>query len=209
MAHPLMARVRAAKVVAIFRRMPAANIRALADAVVQAGITALEITFGSDETTRAISDLRARFDGRAIVGAGTVTTLQEYEAARSAGAEFFLSPHFDPVLVRHGVEHQDLYVPGVTTPSEIWAAHQAGAELLKLFPAGSLGPDYLRDLKGPFREFEFLPTGGISGENGAAFLQAGALALGMGSQLVPSALARAGDFDAIQRHVAAVLAALG
>ncbi len=208
MAHPLLARVRTAKVVAIFRRMPVARLVPLADALVEAGITALEITFGSEDTTRAIRDLGARYQGRVIVGAGTVTTIAEYEAARSAGAEFFLSPHFDPALVRHGVEHEDLYVPGVTTPSEIWAAHQAGAELLKLFPAGSLGPDYLRDLKGPFRDLEFLPTGGISGENGAAFLKAGALALGMGSQLVPSALVNAGDFEAVRRHVAGILAAL-
>jgi 2-dehydro-3-deoxyphosphogluconate aldolase/(4S)-4-hydroxy-2-oxoglutarate aldolase len=204
----LTERLRAAKIIAILRRMPKEAVNSIADALSTAGIQVLEITFGSDHTPEAIFEVKRRLGDRALVGAGTVMSVSQVDAAVDAGAEFLLSPHFNAGLVRYAEERGVPFIPGVTTPTEIAAALELGVRVLKLFPAGAMGPSYLKDLKGPFRDVDFIPTGGVGKENGLAFFRAGALALGMGGLLVDEQYVRRGDFSGLTSHARAMLAAV-
>lgn len=196
------------KVIAILRRMPPEAVLPVANALVDGGVRAIEVTFGSEGTREAIAAVRQHFGEKALIGAGTVMSPADVDTAREAGAQFLLSPHFDRKLVEYAQARDMLFVPGVTTPTEIAQAVDAGCQLLKLFPAGSLGPGYLKDLKGPFRHVQFMPTGGIGKDNGREFFRAGAVALGMGGLLVNADYVSRQDYQGLSDHVRQVLQAV-
>lgn len=199
------ARLRAVGVIPILRKMPEHQLIELADAVIAGGAGAIEITLDSPGALHAIARLRERFDDRVLVGAGTLMHAAQLPDAVRAGAQFFLSPHLDPSLVRATREAGQTYLPGVLTPSEIVQAEQAGAELMKLFPIGPLGAAYLKDLLGPFHGRSFFPTGGVTPENAADFLRAGAAGIGMGSALLPRDAVERHEWDRITERVRTVL----
>ena len=151
---------------AILRRPP--DLDAAAEKLVAAGVGVLEITLDTPGALEAI----ARWSERATVFAGTVRTQAEADAATEAGAEALVSPTL--VFLEHKVPH----VPGAFTPTEVETAHRAGAPLVKLFPAGPLGPAYVRALLTPLAEVRLLATGGVTPENAGHFLDAGAVAVG-------------------------------
>jgi len=123
----------------------------------------------------------------AMLGAGTIRTLEQISQCKEAGGRFCVSPHTDPSLIRACLDAGLEPIPGAATASDVVAATSAGARLVKLFPAGPLGPGYLRALLGPFRDVLFVPTGGIRHDEVGTWLQAGAVAVGLGSDLVPAA----------------------
>ena len=166
-------RIREDCFVAVIRRVP--DLDAVAQELIEAGIRVLEFTLDSPGALEAI----ARWRGEATVLAGTVRTAAEADAAIEAGAEALVSPVFDPELVRK--EHKVPFVPGCFTASEIEQAWRAGAPLVKLFPAGALGPAYVHSLLAPLAEVPLLVTGGITAENALEFLDAGAVAVGADS----------------------------
>jgi 2-dehydro-3-deoxyphosphogluconate aldolase/(4S)-4-hydroxy-2-oxoglutarate aldolase len=173
-------------VVAIARRVPPARLAALAAALGAEGIRALEITLDSHDALSSIARLTAAADGMSI-GAGTVLCVHDAELAVAAGARFLVTPALDPDVVRWARDHDIPVLPGATTPTEILAAWRAGASAVKLFPAGALGPAYLRQLRGPFPDIPLVPTGGIHEGNAGDFLAAGASALAVGAALVGDA----------------------
>ena len=194
-----VARIRAARVVAILRRVPA--VEHVCDELVAAGITVLEVTLDSDDALETIARLRAR--GDATVLAGTVRTEAEAAAAIAAGAEACVGPAFVPAVVEQCLRLGVPAIPGALTPTEIEAAWQAGAALVKVFPGTLGGPGYLREIAAPLRDIPLLVTGGINADNAADFLAAGAVAVGVGSSLTGAA-----DIAAeARRLVAAVLPA--
>ncbi|GGJ08715.1 2-dehydro-3-deoxy-phosphogluconate aldolase [Alicyclobacillus cellulosilyticus] len=199
-------RLREAGVIAILRKLPEEALLPVTDALVEAGITALEITMDSAAGAEAIRTLRARHGDAVFLGAGTVMHEDQIRAAVAAGAEYLLSPHLDVRLVQVARAHGRPMVPGVLTPTEIAQAIAAGAPVLKLFPAGPLGVGYLKDLLGPFAGTAFLPTGGLTADNLAAFLEAGAVGVGLGSSLVPKHEVAAQDWAAIRRRAEDVMA---
>ncbi|HEX3851771.1 MAG TPA: bifunctional 4-hydroxy-2-oxoglutarate aldolase/2-dehydro-3-deoxy-phosphogluconate aldolase [Polyangiaceae bacterium] len=156
------------------------------------GIDVLEITMTVPDATTVIRELVAQFQGEVLVGAGTVLDAETARACIRAGAEFIVSPGFDPEIVRVAHQAEKPALPGALTPSEIMAATRAGADMIKLFPVSALGGvKYLRSLRAPFEYVRFLPTGGVNASTARAFIAAGAVALGVGSELVdPEALAR-------------------
>jgi len=171
-------------VVAVLRAPTADGFAAVADVLVHAGITAIEVTLTSRGAVDAIAGLRRRLPAEAVVGAGTVLTADQAKAAVDAGAEFLVSPVLDLELTgRFGVP----FYPGGLTPSEIFAAHRGGAPLVKLFPASAVGPRYLKDLHGPLPDVRIMPTGGIGLDDIAAWLTAGAVAIGLGTPLLGDA----------------------
>ena len=193
-----VARIRAARVVAILRRVPA--VEHVCDELVAAGITVLEVTLDSDDALETIARLRAR--GDATVLAGTVRTEAEAAAAIAAGAEACVGPAFVPAVVEQCLRLGVPAIPGALTPTEIEAAWQAGAALVKVFPGTLGGPGYLREIVAPLRDIPLLVTGGINADNAADFLAAGAVAVGVGSSLTGAA-----DIAAeARRLVGAVLA---
>ena len=178
---PVSAAVSASGVVAVLRAPTADGFSAVADVLVAAGVTALEVTLTSRGALEAISGLRRQLSGDVVVGAGTVLTDDDAKAAVDAGAAFLVSP-----VGGLGPQAVPFY-PGAFTPTEVHAAHRAGAPLIKLFPAGGLGPGYLKDLRGPLPDVRIMPTGGIGLDDSATGLTAGAVAVGVGGPLIGDA----------------------
>ncbi len=171
-------------VVAVLRASTADGFAAVADVLVEAGITAIEVTLTSRGAIDALAGLRRQLPPVAVVGAGTVLTADQAKAAADAGAAFLVSPVLD--LELSGAAGVPFY-PGGLTPTEIFRAHAAGAPLVKLFPAAAVGPRYLKDLHGPLPDVRIMPTGGIDLADVATWLGNGASAVGLGSPLIGDA----------------------
>jgi 2-dehydro-3-deoxyphosphogluconate aldolase / (4S)-4-hydroxy-2-oxoglutarate aldolase len=204
------ARLMASRIVAIMRRTEPGAAVATAEALVAGGIPTLEVTCDSPGATDMIRAISSALGDRALVGAGTVLDAATAQAALDAGARFLVSPHIDPDLVRSFAERGVAWIPGAFTASEVLSAWRAGAIVVKLFPAASVGPAYIKDLLGPLRQVPLLPTGGVTLENAASFLQAGAWGLGLGSALVSPQMVAEGRFDELQdraRRLAQTVAA--
>jgi 2-dehydro-3-deoxyphosphogluconate aldolase/(4S)-4-hydroxy-2-oxoglutarate aldolase len=192
-------------IVAILRAPTADGFAAVADVLVGAGITALEITLTSHGAIEAIAGLRRQLPDTVAIGAGTVLTEDDVKAAVDAGAAFLVSPVLDAGLVANSPVP---FFPGTSTPTEMYAAYTAGAPIVKLFPAGGLGPTFLRDVRGPLPQINVMPTGGIKIEDIADWLLAGAKAVGVGSPLIGDA-ASGGNMKALAaraRHAVSAVA---
>lgn len=172
-------------VVAIGRGLAPERLDVLADALLRGGIRAFEITLTSADAIASIGRLVAGFRERGLlVGAGTVVDIAGAEAALYAGAGFIVSAYTDPAIVAWAVERGIPVFPGAMTPTEINAAWIAGATAVKLFPASTVGPTFVRELRGPFREIPLMPTGGLTIASLGAFVAAGAVAVGLGGGLI-------------------------
>lgn len=179
----------------------------VAHALSSAGVRAIEVTLDHPAALGALRAVAEALPGEVLLGAGTVRTAEQVHEAADAGARFCLSPHVDPVVVEATLAAGLEPVPGACTPTEVALCLSAGARLVKLFPAGPLGPGYLRALLGPFAGTAFLPTGGIRHDAIVPWLQAGAVAVGLGSDLVPAIPAEddlAGIAERARRVVAQV-----
>lgn len=191
------------RVVAILRRTPARLAVEIAEALLQGGIGAIEVTLNTSGALEMLEEMRHALGDRVVLGAGTVLDVPAAEAAVAAGAQFIVSPHTDLELVREMGARGVACIPGALTPTEVLSAWRAGASVVKLFPAGPLGGGYLKDLRGPLTDIPLLPTGGVTLDNAAAFIAAGAWGLGLGSDLVAPGLVAEGRFDELARRAAA------
>jgi 2-dehydro-3-deoxyphosphogluconate aldolase/(4S)-4-hydroxy-2-oxoglutarate aldolase len=168
------------------------------EAIRAGGIPIAEITMTVPNAISVIRSLTERYGRDVLIGAGTVSTVEEAEASIRAGAEFLVSPGLSvPVLsVAHACAR--LAIPGALTPTELMNAHANGAKLVKIFPCGNVGgPKYLQSLLGPFPKAALIPTGGVSLSNAGDFIAAGAFALGVGTDLVNPAALREGNIEKI------------
>jgi 2-dehydro-3-deoxyphosphogluconate aldolase/(4S)-4-hydroxy-2-oxoglutarate aldolase len=181
---PIPALLENSRVVAIMRRTDSSAAVETARALVAGGVRCLEVTFDSPGVLEMIGAINAELSDQVLLGAGTVLDRQAAEAALAAGARFLVSPHCDIDLVRPLAERGVVWLPGAMTPTEILAGWRAGAAAVKVFPAGGLGPAYLKDVLAPLRGIRLMPTGGVNAENAGAFMRAGAFGLGVGSALV-------------------------
>lgn len=177
-------RLRRCGIVAIVRVPSLDDADAIIDVLIEAGIEVLEFTLDSPDALRTIERAATRTGSHAAVGAGTVLEVAEVEQAAEAGAAFCVSPDTEPGVIARTVELGLTSIPGAFSPTEIRTALRAGADLVKLFPAGTSGPSHLRALRGPFLDVPFVPTGGIGLDDLASFRAAGATAVGLGSALV-------------------------
>ena len=184
--------IRAARLVAILRRADGVDARVAR--LAEAGVQVVEITLDSDDALGAID--RARSRGDVTVLAGTVREAAEVDAAVAAGAEAIVAPGLSPAVLERAAALGVPAIPGALTPTEIETAWNAGAALVKLFPARLGGPHYLRDLLAPLADVPLLVTGGVDATNARAFLAAGAVAVGVGSGL--------GSDDELRRLLAAL-----
>lgn len=191
------------RIVAIVRGLPEKHILPLSEAIFAGGIDMIEVTFNQSlpetwrETQRAIYNIASRFSGPIMVGAGTVMTLEQLHMAQEAGAKFFVSPNVNAEII-HAAKALDMGAfPGTMTSSEAAAAHRAGADAVKLFPAGNLGVGYLKALSAPLSNIDFIAVGGINEQNAGDFLHAGAIGVGIGGNLVNREWIEAGAFSKI------------
>lgn len=196
--------IRAHRLIVVLRRIdPPDRLIATIRDLGAAGARILEVTMDAADAAGAIRSVRASFPAddadEFLVGAGTVRTLEQLRAAIAAGADFGVSPVLDPVVMDEALAGGLPFVPGAYSPTEVDAAWRQGATFVKLFPASSLGPQHVHELRGPLGEVEVIPTGGIDASNAASFLAAGATAVGIGSALVTAdAAARRAIMQAVR-----------
>ena len=185
-------------VVAVMRGADADTIIDVASALADGGVTAFEITADNPDAMDLIAEVSASFStAEAIVGAGTVLDAATARAAIASGAEFVVGPTFDAGVVETCNRYGTLVAPGVLTPTEALDAYEAGADLVKVFPASSMGPGHLSSIAGPLPQIPLMPTGGIGVDNAADYIDAGAVVVGAGSALMDDEAIAAGDFESI------------
>jgi len=196
------------RAIAVIRTPDLALGRHLAKAVAAGGLRLIEITWNSDRPAQLISTLRQELPD-CVIGAGTLLEPIQVQEAIAAGAEFLFSPHTNPTLIRIAVDHQVPMVAGALTPTEIVTAWQAGSSGVKVFPIQTVGgARYLRNLRDPLAGIPLIPTGGVTLENAAEFLAAGAIAVGLSGQLFPQDAIAAGDWQQVTDRTKALMHAL-
>lgn len=195
------------KLMAIIRGVESKDILPTVTALVRGGMSVVEVTYNQKDkrswkdTADAISLIKKSFEG-IYVGAGTVISIEQLLLAKDAGAEFIVSPHTDTDLIVRTKKENLISVPGAFTPSECAAAYNAGADFVKLFPAGDLGPGYLKAIVSPLSHIPFLCVGGVNLDNIPLFLKNGATGFGIGSNLVDLNIIRQGEFCKLEKLAA-------
>jgi 2-dehydro-3-deoxyphosphogluconate aldolase / (4S)-4-hydroxy-2-oxoglutarate aldolase len=180
-------------------RAPSAELASLAvEAILEGGISVFEITLTVPGAVELMASLAKRFGSRALIGAGTVLNVEQARACLDAGARFVVSPGLDLPTLELVLARGVPMLPGALTPTEVITAHKAGADIVKIFPCSAMGgAKYLKALKGPLPQVKMLPTGGVNAATAHEYLAAGAVALGIGSELVDAQALAAGKLDVI------------
>ncbi|MFM1652663.1 bifunctional 4-hydroxy-2-oxoglutarate aldolase/2-dehydro-3-deoxy-phosphogluconate aldolase [Brevibacillus sp. B_LB10_24] len=190
------------EIVAIIRGVAPEDVSDVARTLLDEGISWMEVSLSEEEIGLAcIRTLAAEFQGRLQLGVGTVTTAEQADKAIAAGAQYIITPGWDRELTRCVLGKGVHIFPGVYSPGEVMQALADGVEVVKLFPAGSLGSDYVKNLFGPFPRLQLMGVGGISRKNLAEFYAAGCSSFGIGSDLVPRGATRE-HLDAIRKSAA-------
>lgn len=176
------------KIIAIVRGSKAADVLPIAKALNKGGIKLIEVTMNSPKALSVIEELTNELGNEIIVGAGTVLDSESARSALLVGAKFILSPNVDTDTIKMTKRYGAISIPGAFTPTEILKAFEDGGDIIKVFPASSLGPSYIRDIKGPLPQIPMLATGGINLDNIVSYLKNGSSGVGLGSSLVNSKL---------------------
>ena len=200
-------------VVAVIRLKDPDTLRAVVRALADGGVRALEVTMTVPRAVDLIRELAPTLPGDFLLGAGTVTDAATARAVIDAGASFVVGPVFRPEVVAACHERDVAVMPGCFSPTEILAAHEAGADIVKVFPATALGPQFIKDVRAPLPQVKLMPTGGVTPDNAGDWIRAGAVAVGLGSALLDAKAIEGGRWDVItanaRRAVASVAAARG
>lgn len=169
----------------------------MAMAVASGGMQLIEITWNSSQAGELITQLRSELPA-CTIGTGTLFNVQQLEEAIASGAQFLFTPHVDPAMIQAAQQEDVPIIPGAMTPTEIVTAWSQGASCVKVFPVQAVGgADYIKSLQGPLGQIPLIPTGGVTLENAKEFLQAGAIAVGLSSELFPKKLVTEGNWEAI------------
>ncbi|MER2262931.1 MAG: bifunctional 4-hydroxy-2-oxoglutarate aldolase/2-dehydro-3-deoxy-phosphogluconate aldolase [Psychrobacillus sp.] len=192
-------------IIPVLRKIPYEKSASIIQALYDGGIRAVEITMDTENAEDMIREAVETFSGRMLVGAGTVLTIEDCERAMDAGAQFLVAPNFNSDVLAYAVEKNIPFIPGVFTPSEMVQADRAGAAMVKLFPASTLGPGFIKDVKGPLGHIDILTTGGITKETVRSYLDAGAVSVGAGSALVRKEFLEREDWAGLSAEVRAWL----
>jgi 2-dehydro-3-deoxyphosphogluconate aldolase/(4S)-4-hydroxy-2-oxoglutarate aldolase len=198
-------------VVAVIRLQDPTKLRGVVSALAEGGVRALEVTMTVPGAIGLIEQLAPQMADGFLVGAGTVLDAETARLAILAGARFLVGPVFRREVIEMGHRYDVAVMPGCLSPTEILEAWEAGADIVKVFPATALGPGYLKDVRGPLPQVRLMPTGGVTLDNAGEWITAGAVAVGVGTALLDTRAIAAGDYAVItrnaQRLVANVVAA--
>ncbi|HEU5314925.1 MAG TPA: bifunctional 4-hydroxy-2-oxoglutarate aldolase/2-dehydro-3-deoxy-phosphogluconate aldolase [Chloroflexota bacterium] len=197
------ARIRESGVVAIMRHTEASLAVEAAQALLRGGVDVVEVTLNTAGAGQMIRQLRERLSGRMLIGAGTVLSPRGVSDAVEAGAQFIVAPNTDARVIAQCARLGVPAFPGAFTPTEIVMAWDAGADAVKVFPVSSVGPRYIRDLRGPLPHIPLVPTGGVTAQNCAEFIKAGSVAVGAGSDLVDKGVVDRREFEELERRARA------
>jgi 2-dehydro-3-deoxyphosphogluconate aldolase/(4S)-4-hydroxy-2-oxoglutarate aldolase len=193
----VVAQVEALGVVAVIRLKDPGKLRAVVDAIAEGGVRALEVTMTVPGAVDLIRGLASSLPAGFLLGAGTVTDAATARAVIDAGACFVVGPVFRPDVIAACHERDVPAMPGCFSPTEILAAHECGADIIKVFPATMLGPQYLKDVRAPLPQVKLMPTGGVTLDNAGEWIRAGAVAVGLGSSLLDAKAIESNRFDVI------------
>lgn len=191
------------KIVAILRGVSDSQLTPLLEALYEGGIRLAEITFDAkgvtpaEETARQIGAMNKHFEGRMLIGAGTVLTTRQAQLAMDAGARFLISPNTDEEVIGLAARQGVVSMPGAVTPSESVNAVKAGADFVKIFPSDTLGPKYFKAICAPLSHIKFIAVGGVDEHNVADFLRAGAVGVGVGSNIINKNMLKNEDYAGI------------
>lgn len=214
MAQNILEQILDKRVIAIVRGISCKKIEALAEAMAKGGVTCIEVTFdqssreGQENTLAAIKKLTEAYKNSLCVGAGTVINTEQVHQAVEAGAEYIISPDVNKEVIEETKRIGKISIPGALTPTEIVQAYGYGADIVKIFPVGILGADYIKSLKGPLKHIPLMAVGGVSVDNCREFLKAGALGIGVGGNLVSPKLVEESRFDEITKIAEAYMKAV-
>lgn len=202
------------KLIAIVRGAEPDKCVKIAEALFEGGFRLMEITYDQkhpeswETTAKTIGAVAKAFAGKMYIGAGTVTCTELVELTHQYGGQFIISPDTHEPVIRRTCELGMVSIPGALTPTEVMVAHRAGADFVKLFPAGSLGPGYVKAVKAPVSHVDILVVGGIDETNITAYLSAGAAGAGIGSNLVNSKWVREDQYEKITEVARQLVAAV-
>lgn len=194
------------KIIAILRGIAADRIGPVCKALLDGGVTVAEITFDQSDpsqfaqTAQAISTARQMVGDAMVIGAGTVLTAEQAKLAQQAGAAFFVTPNTKEEMIRFANAHDIATVIGAMTATECQQAHEWGADFVKLFPSETMGAAYLKALRAPLNHLRFIAVGSVDENNMKSYLQAGAVGVGIGSNLVSTKLAEEENYAEITRR---------
>ena len=177
-------KISALGVVAVIRLQDGKKLFKVVEAISLGGVKAIEITMTVPNAVRLIAELSSLISSDVVLGAGTVTDVNTAEQVINAGAQFVVSPILNTAVITLCNANDVACMPGCYTPTEIFTAWNTGADIVKVFPATSLGPKYIKDIAGPFPHIKMMPTGGVTIENVGDWIVAGAVAVGIGSDLL-------------------------
>jgi 2-dehydro-3-deoxyphosphogluconate aldolase/(4S)-4-hydroxy-2-oxoglutarate aldolase len=199
-------------IIAIIRTERPEPIPEICQALLAGGVMAIEITLTVPNALEAIRNVRRQFGDQIVLGAGTVLSAASCRAALEAGAEYIVTPVTKEEIIRAANQADRPIMSGAYTPTEAQLAHELGAEFIKIFPADQLGPSYIKALRAPLPHLRIVPTGGVDVHTARAFLQAGCVALGVGSALVSAKLVqekRWGELTSLAQQFVAVVQPAG
>jgi len=202
------AQIEALGVVAVIRLKDAARLRAVVDAIAEGGVRALEVTMTVPRAVELIAELAPALPDGFLLGAGTVTDAETARHVIDAGASFVVGPVFRADVIAACHERDVPAMPGCFSPTEIFAAHECGADIVKVFPATALGPQFIKDVRAPLPHIKLMPTGGVTLDNAGDWIRAGAVAVGVGSALLDGKAIDQGAFDVITANARRVVASV-
>jgi len=207
MKSEIIARLADPGIIAVVRAQKSEHVIPLSEALLAGGVIAIEITMTTPNAIAAIRDARQKLGERALIGVGTILDADTCRSALQAGAEFVVTPVLRPefVPIVHAAERPIML--GAYTPTEAQTAHEAGADFIKIFPADTLGPGYIKGIRAPLPHLRIVPTGGVDVHNVADFLKAGCAALGVGSSLVSAKILQDANWPELTRKAAEFVAA--
>jgi len=188
-----------APIIGIMRGLPAEHTAIIAENYFQSGLTCMEITMNSAGAAENIAMLTKAYAGHLNIGAGTVCSMHDLEMALKANARFIVTPIINEEVIKTCVSEKIPIFPGAYTPSEIYKSWHLGATMVKVFPATTLGPGYIKEVLAPLNYLKLLPTGGIGLHNFTSYLSAGAKGVGLGSHLFPADIIHNNDWTALKK----------
>ncbi len=193
------------KVVAILRIKEADKLKKIIEAIAEGGLTVAEITMTVPNAIRLIEQMNKELDKNIILGVGTVMSAEVAEEAIKAGAKYVVSPVFKKEIVDAAHKHDVPVMPGCFTPTEIQTAHEAGADIIKVFPADVLGMAFFKAVLAPMPHVKLMPTGGVSLTNAGEWIKAGACAVGIGSALLDKDAIQSGNFSKLTENAKKIM----
>ncbi len=187
-------------IVAIVRANTSEGLLKAVEAIEKGGVKAIEVTMTTPKAIETIAAVTEKYKGEVLVGVGTVLDAETARMAILAGAKFVVSPCLNEEVIKMVRRYSRIMMPGAFTPTEIVRAWECGADVVKVFPTSSVGPEYIKDLKGPLPQISLLPTGGVTVENAGAFIKAGACAVAVGGNLAGAKAISEGLYDQITQN---------